>query len=545
MMKKYNIYLLFQRKNDIMMVEVRKMKKHNLFKVIMITFLAVVVLTWIIPAGGYSSGSYVESGITPLGLFDLVRTPLIAFANLTQYAYILLVIGGFYGVLNKTGAYSKLVDKIASKRKGKAFLAVIIVLLALLQSLTGATFAIFILVPFLAAIILKKGYSKITAMASTIGAMLVGSMASTYSYSVVGYLSEYLGIDFGANILPSIVLFVLAVALYTFFVVKKAKVQMREVEEEIVVEIPEEEKKTKTSKTAKETKTTKTTKAETKKTKDVKELKPKTKKIKKVRQELMVSEIPLLEENKNEKKSTTTLLVSLIFVVLVALIAMFNWSSIFEITFFEDLYTKITEVTINGYPIFKNLLGTFSAFGWWSNYDLIIFLVLMTFVIGWLYNVKFNDMLDGFASGAKKMLKPAFFVMLATVLYATMFSTTTGDNIYYTIVNNLFGDREKVNLVMSGILSFIGGILFSDFQSLVATLYLPYQSVFANFGDVAAFILQTIYGIAAFIAPCSIPLILGLSFFDVSYKEWFKNIWKYLLLMLIIIGILVAVLVFM
>ena len=70
------------------------MKKHNLFKVIVLTFLAIVVLTWIIPAGGYGSGEFASSGRTPLGLFDLVRTPLIAFANLMQYGYIVLIIGG-------------------------------------------------------------------------------------------------------------------------------------------------------------------------------------------------------------------------------------------------------------------------------------------------------------------------------------------------------------------------------------------------------------------------------------------------------------------
>ena len=53
-----------------------------------------------------------------------------------------------------------------------------------------------------------------------------------------------------------------------------------------------------------------------------------------------------------------------------------------------------------------------------------------------------------------------------------------------------------------------------------------------NVIPVVALIFQAIYGLVMIIAPTSIFLLVGLSYFKVSYKEWFNYIWKYALLML-------------
>lgn len=526
------------------------MKKHNLFKVIVLTFLAIVVLTWIIPAGGYGSGEFASSGRTPLGLFDLVRTPLIAFANLMQYGYIVLIIGGFYGVLSKTGAYASLLEKCSEKINGKKFLVAMIVVLAALESLTGATFAIFIIVPFLASLVLKKGYGKITAMASTVGALLLGSMAATYDYGILGNLTQYLAIEFDATLIPRIVFFVISVILYSFVVVRNAKVQMIEIEEEIEVEekAPRKrasktaaETKTSKSKTAKETKTSKTkTKAETKGKKD--EIKVTKKKIKKIRKEIAPVEIPFVDETVKAKK-TTALLVYMIILLVFTIVAMFNWSSVLKVEFFNELHTKITEVKIGSFPIFANILGTFSVLGTWTNYDLIIFLIPATFVIGFIYSVKLDDMIDGFVNGVKRMAKPAFLAVLATTIYATMFSSATGDNIFYTIVHKLLGSKEPMNLLSSGIISGIGSFIYSDFSSLVGSVAAPFGPAFHNTMKAASFVLQTIYGAVSFVSPACILTILGLSYFDISYKEWFKYIWKFLVGCIIVVAVIAFILV--
>ena len=53
------------------------MKKHNTFKVVLITILVLVLLTWILPAA-YYSGSYIDQGRVQMGIFDLFNYPVTA-----------------------------------------------------------------------------------------------------------------------------------------------------------------------------------------------------------------------------------------------------------------------------------------------------------------------------------------------------------------------------------------------------------------------------------------------------------------------------------
>ena len=92
------------------------MKKHNTFKVVLITILVFMLLTWILPAAYYSNG-YVDQGRVQMGIFDLFNYPITALSYFGYIAIFVLVVGGLYGVLNKISAYRVILDKIVSKFK--------------------------------------------------------------------------------------------------------------------------------------------------------------------------------------------------------------------------------------------------------------------------------------------------------------------------------------------------------------------------------------------------------------------------------------------
>ena len=79
------------------------MKKNNLLKVIAITCLVFLVLTWIIPTGSYSNATYTKDSITALGVGDLFiysfHSVYLSIAIISMV--VILLIGGLYGVLNK------------------------------------------------------------------------------------------------------------------------------------------------------------------------------------------------------------------------------------------------------------------------------------------------------------------------------------------------------------------------------------------------------------------------------------------------------------
>ena len=56
-----------------------------------------------------------------------------------------------------------------------------------------------------------------------------------------------------------------------------------------------------------------------------------------------------------------------------------------------------------------------------------------------------------------------------------------------------------------------------------------------------ALVQQTVHGLVNLVAPTSIILVAGLKYLDVSYKDWLKNIYKYVLLALLIILIIIII----
>ena len=129
------------------------MKKNNLLKVLTISFLIFVVLSWIIPAGMYSNGTFSSGDPAPLGILDLVSMPIATFTNFCGYGILVLIIGGFYGVLEATGVFKSVVEKMSHsvEKKKKAFMITTIILFAVLSSLTGSSYILLILVPLFAA----------------------------------------------------------------------------------------------------------------------------------------------------------------------------------------------------------------------------------------------------------------------------------------------------------------------------------------------------------------------------------------------------------
>ena len=283
------------------------MKKNNLFKILMLCLVAYVVLTWIIPTGSYTDGTFTLGSRAPLGIFDLFREPLKLIANFAHYALIVLAIGGFYGVLNKTGAYSKMVDGLAKKFKGleNFFLGLVVAIVAVLSSFFGLNFIFFALMPFIVAVLMSMKFSKKNALLASVGPIFIGIIGSIYSIEVNGYQKYFLGIEYNQNLLVRVIFLVLLIALLIFYIIRNQK------------------------------------------------------KIKKAEKE----EIPMLtKEAGTKKKKTFPLVIIFVLVFLLLLLGSFNWGYTFEIKAFDSFHSAIGSIQIGDFSIISNLLGSVTAF---------------------------------------------------------------------------------------------------------------------------------------------------------------------------------------
>lgn len=593
--------------------------KRNLLKAIGISFLIFVILSWIIPVGTYTSGKLSTSGISPVGLGDLFNKPISAVVTFALYGVVFAVIGGFYGVVEETGALEKVVGKLSNSfeenstfeifkkvlkyllflsigaivafylvtvilhgfddlfkgnvivnglifgtiifgallvflsvlilstlfvKKENKFLVLTIVLFILLSSLTGLVVPLFVLVPLFAAALFKLNYDKVTVLAATIGSLLLGSVASTYGFNITGYTKNLLSLDMNFQIVPKIIILVLLILLFSLWIVRnskkviskktiseKANLNMSnssKIEDKKEVKKPAIKKNTSKKMPVKKNSTKKTTPRKTKSN---------TKAL------AVISDV--LKVGDNDHIKGTAFIVLLVIMLIVTVLGMYNWYYSFNIDVFNSIHGAVIGVKIKDFAIFEKLFSGISQFGYWSNIEFASLLIVTSMVIALIYKLSVNEYVESFIAGMKKWLPTAIYSTLASVILVILYQSlqSGGGSIVNTICAKLFDLVDGFNPIVTGLASLIGSFFFNDLYYLLATMtsfVSGYKGVDLN---VAGLVIQSVYGIAMMIFPTSVILISGLSLFDVSYKEWIKYIWKFILITLLIVFIVCSIVV--
>ena len=472
------------------------MKKHNTLKVVIITLLLFALLTWILPCATYQT-EYTELGRYQVGLFDILSYQSTVFGYFGYVALFVLVVGGFYGVLYKTGAYRRMLDSLVKKFKGKEVicLVVIMALFAFLTSFAGLQLALLMLFPFVISLVLMMGYNKSTAVAVTAGSVAVGLMGTTFSYNTTQVLQQYLSVELTDLIWAKIVLLVLGVVMLALFTLKFGK------------------------------------KASTKKCDDKEEFIPEEVKAEKAKDK---------DKGKKHKLRVWPLVLILDLMLIVTILGFIPWNSAFGITLFDDVTTAITEFELFGFPIFGKILGAISAFGYWTLVELVTLMLLAIIILKFVYKIKWDDVFDGFGKGVKKALVPALIV----ILIYTCLVLTTYDPYQLVIYKFILGLTKGFNIFTTGLVVVISSIFNGDPLYAFYSVLPYFVSVVTDTNNyqLIAVIFQSLYGIVTLVAPTSIPLMLTLAYTNTSYKDWFKYIWKLLVALLVLAFIVFTVL---
>ena len=506
------------------------MKRHNTIKVVLVTLLVFMLLSWILPAA-YFSGSYADQGRVQMGLFDLFSYPTTAISYFGYIAIFILVVGGFYGILNTIPAYRTLLDNLSKKfqKHGKLVVSIIMVLLAVITSICGLQLGLIIFFPFLVSLILLMGYDKIVAALTLVGSTMIGVAGSLFAYGNTSVIMSTLSLKITSNWGAKLIILVLGLAvlivntiLYINSLDKKKKSVKASTKKE-------SSKKEDTKKTTK--KTTKATTKAADKTESVKVVKTK-------------SDIDYYVPSEVKGKHKVWPLVvafSVIFVIMI--LAFISWSNAFKVTAMEDATSAVTGFKVFGFALFGKLLGNVNAFGSWTLNDLSLVMIVAAAFLMIVYKVKFNDGLQAFITGAKRTLEPACLV----ILIYTCLVAVTYHPFQLTIYKFLFGFTKGFNVFTSTIAAILASVFNADplyaFQSVLPYLasLVSKKSTYAVIGVVY----QAMYGVTMLVAPTSVVLMTVLSYLGISYKEWWKNIWKLVLelfvLMLIIFTILALI----
>jgi len=486
-------------------------KKNTLATVIFFVVVGILLLTYFLTDR--------QGDIVRMGISDIFVNGVQSFSYFFEIMLFLLVVGGFYAVLNQTDAYRNLLSKIATKFKksGFKFLMVVIAIFAVIASVTNFNLSLFLFVPFVVSIILLMGYSKVVALLSTVGAILVGNLGTLYFnfrnsnsnlFDVIT-LEETLRLDLNSNILPKLLILLGGIALLVW----------------TVYELIKKESKKKKS-----------------------ESKTEGKKGKEKEKEILVEEkvedtLLIGKENNNKKAKTTAMIIILSILFVVFVLGMLPWASLFELTIFDELHTTITEFEINGVGIYELIFSSsIPALGRWralGDYTLLMGLILLfTVIVKIVYRIKFKDVIDSFIEGAKRLLPAALLTTLVYTVLISAYNHGFFETIVYE-VNNLIGG---FNIVITTLLAALGSFFHVDAFYAVQGGFYPILNLIEDTSlyPVLDVLLQGVYGVVMLFAPTSLLLVAGLTYQKVPYTEWLKAIWR-LVLMLLALVLLVSI----
>lgn len=151
--------------------------------------------------------------------------------------------------------------------------------------------------------------------------------------------------------------------------------------------------------------------------------------------------------------------------------------------------------------------------------------------------MSFDDFAESFGEGFKKSGKLVLVMLMAYLVLeiAVMFPVVP------TIVDWFMKLASKFNVILGTIAGLFTSLFTVEYQYTVSLVGSYLTTAYSDFAKQIPIMLQSTYGLASVFAPSSAILLIGLSYLGITYKEWMKYIWKFVLAMFIVILVLMVI----
>lgn len=224
----------------------KKFRMPTAYTILFALLVAVAVATWLIPAGEYTriddlpvAGSYHEVPRQGQGIGDIILASFRGFYDAVDIAVFILMVGGFLGVVMKTGAIDAGVAGVVKKLGGKEIL--LIPVLMVLFSLGGTSFGMWeetmAFFPLLIPVFMAAGYDALVGISVVLLGSGAGVIAGTVNPFATGIASGFAGVSLGDGIVLRILLLVVCDALVIAYVMRYAAKVKNHRERSLVADI--------------------------------------------------------------------------------------------------------------------------------------------------------------------------------------------------------------------------------------------------------------------------------------------------------------------
>lgn len=211
----------------------KQLKMPSAYTILLVLVILVAGLTWVMPAGQYQllpdgepiAGTYRTVARNGQGIIDIVRAPLEGFLEAIEISVFILTVGGFLGVMGKTGAIDAGIGAVVEKLKDKSL--ALIPILMVFFSLGGTTFGMaeetIAFYPLLIPVLVASGYDSLTAISVILLGAGAGVIGSTVNPFATGIASGFAGVGMGDGIGLRLLIYGLSLGLCVGYVLLYGK----------------------------------------------------------------------------------------------------------------------------------------------------------------------------------------------------------------------------------------------------------------------------------------------------------------------------------
>ena len=446
------------------------------FSIILILIFLLGILSHLLPNASFVGEEIVNgSGTVGAKLSDILLSPILGFADAVDVSIFILVLGGFLGILTKTGALETGIKVLVKKLKGNEL--VLIPILMLIFSIGGTTYGMleetvgfYVLI---AACMVAAGMDTLVGSAVVLlgaGSGVLGSTINPFAVgAAISSLPDGIKVNQGYVIFIGFLLWITTLLISIFFVMRYAK-KVKEDKGSTFLSLREQKNMEK-----------------------------------KFKEEIEI------EHNKKEVKLTTRqkiTLVLLMFTFIVMIIGFIPWGE-FNITFFDKFTGWLTG----------------SSLGNWWFYEAALWFLVMTIIIALVNKMKEKDIVDTFIDGANDMIGVILIIAVARGASVLMQTTYLDNYIIYNASNLLKNLPEFLFVPLNYLLHIVLSILVPSSSGLAALstpIIAPLATNLGYSGEVAIMTLVSANGLVNLITPTCGAIMGGLALAKVEYTTWFK-----------------------
>lgn len=487
-------------KKNALKKETKQFRSPNAYVIIFMVMLFVAALSWVIPGGAYEAdqsgravaGTYRVVASRPQGLWDVFMAPItgmIGGSSVTGAIAIslnIMLFGSFLEMMDESGAIKLFLKRVTVRNRNNVhvLIGLLVVIMGVFGTVQGSYEEGFVYLLMFMPVILALGLDTVVAVMIVVFGTQGGCLASTINPFAVGIASDIAGISPGQGLVMRVAMFVVFMSVIIFYICRYAD--------------------------------------------KIKADPLKSPQYFRRREDLEAFPVSQ-DEDLTLTKEQRRILGVFVMTFGIMILSLVPWDSLNEKwTFFVDATAWLSRLPVIGTILGRDMV----PLGQWYFNEVSMLLVVCTVIAGFILHFDITRTIHIIIKGAAGLVSTAFIVPLARGIQVVM----DGGMITPTILHlgeTTLSSLPSVVFIVVSLLFYLVIASFIPSSTGLAAATMSIMAALAGFADIPEDIMINVYlmalGLAKMVMPTSIVVMTCTQAAHISYGQWIKSNWKFML----------------